>query len=165
LAGKDHDRNGIAICRSDAGNRVGGTWSRGDQGNSDVSLDPGIGIGSMDSGLLMTNKNVGYLFAFYQFIIDVDNRPAGKTENCLNSLLEEAFQQRLSTCHFHIFIPSSQSLDSSAGFNAAAVRNKIENIAGLAILPAHYHEKSDYKVQPDKLSSLFGWKNTGKQPD
>jgi len=101
LAGEYHYWNGIAVGRGNTGNRVGGSRAGGHQGNAYIADDPGIGISGMNRGLFMTNENMGNIFIPEEFIIDVNYRSAGETEDNFNVLFLKTFHQCLCACHFH----------------------------------------------------------------
>ncbi len=111
LAGEDHHRNRIAIGRSNAGHGIGGAGAGGNQGHPHLALDPAIGIGGMDRRLFVANQNVGKFLGPQQFVVKIDDRAAGKSEDNLDSLFFQALDECLRSSHLlHRIFPACGEL-------------------------------------------------------
>jgi hypothetical protein len=55
----------------------------------------------MDPGLFVAGKNMPDLLEREQFIIEIDNRAAGITENRIHTFKLQTFKEYSSTVHLH----------------------------------------------------------------
>ena len=82
-----------------AGNTVGGAGAGGEQGHADFAGGPGIAVCGMDGSLLVTDKDMLNI-RIEQFVIQINDRAARKTENNADTFFLQALDDRLCTCHF-----------------------------------------------------------------
>ena len=91
LPGDDDHRDGIHVGGGDAGDGVGGARAAGGNSHPDLAAGPGVAVGSMDRGLLMTGQDV-LDRRIHQVIVDVDDRPAGITKDGVHPFQAQAFE-------------------------------------------------------------------------
>ena len=59
---------------SDAGNRVGGAWTGGNQHHAGLAGSAGVAVRHVGSALLVTHQNVLNLLLPVDFVVDVQYR-------------------------------------------------------------------------------------------
>ena len=101
LAGEHHDGDGVQVGRGNARHRVGGAGARGDQGHPHLGRGPGIAVRGVDRSLFVAYQDMPDAGGPVQFVIDIEDHPAGVTEDVLDSLPLQAFHQNLGAGHFH----------------------------------------------------------------
>ena len=94
-----NDGNRIHVCGGDTSDQIGSAWSGGSHADADLSGGSRIAVRRVGSSLLMGGEDVtDLLVMFIEFIIDIQDRAAGITENGIHSLLFQTFYNDLGTC-------------------------------------------------------------------
>ena len=76
-----HQRNRIAICRGNTGNRIGCAGAGSDQRHADLAANAGIRIGRVDGSLLVAGQNMFEFMKLVNGVVDFQYCAAGITEN------------------------------------------------------------------------------------
>ena len=84
----------IHVCRGDARHEIGGTGSRGCNNNSRSASCAGVAVRRVSRRLLVAGEYMANFIAFVKFIVDIEHRTAGITENRIDSLFEQHIYQR-----------------------------------------------------------------------
>ena len=91
LAGEHHDGDGVQVGRGNARHRVGGAGARGHQGHPHLGRGPGIAVGGVDRSLFVAYQDMPDVGGPGQFVIDIEDHPAGVTEDVFDSLPLQTF--------------------------------------------------------------------------
>ena len=95
MAGDGNDGNRIHVCGGDTSDQIGSARSGGSHADTDLSGGSRIAVRRVGSSLLMGGEDVtDLLVMFIEFIINIQDRAAGITENGIHSLLFQTFSQR-----------------------------------------------------------------------
>ncbi len=101
LTGKNDERNGIAVRRGDPGHSIGGTGAGRGKTNAHLARSARIAVSGMDSPLFMPHENMADIRVAGQFVVDVDDRPAGIPEEEVNALALQTFQKNPGPGAYH----------------------------------------------------------------
>ena len=103
IACNSDQRNTVHISCGDTGHKIGRARAAGGQAYADFAGRAGIAVRHMRGALFMRGQIMGDLVSvFVKCIIDVEDRTSRISEDRIDSLLEQACDNDLSTCHFHI---------------------------------------------------------------
>ena len=84
----------IHVCCGDARHEIGGTGSRGRDNDSRSARRAGVSVRRVSRRLLVAGEYMANFIAFVKFIVDIEHRTAGITENRIDSLFEQHIYQR-----------------------------------------------------------------------
>jgi hypothetical protein len=101
LTGDAHHRNRIHVGRGDAGHGIGHARTGGHQRNADPLRRTRIGVGRVNSGLLVANQNVLDLILLEKCVIDVKNGPTRVAEYTIHLFFLQAPDYNFCTADHH----------------------------------------------------------------
>ena len=103
VAGDGHHGHTVHIGGRDAGHEIGRTGAAGRHADADFAGGPGIAVRRVGSTLFVGGQIVMDLVAvFIKRVIYVQDGTAGITENGIHALLQQALDDDIRTCHFHL---------------------------------------------------------------
>ena len=108
----DHDqRNRIAQRIGQAGHRVGGARSGGDQHGADLAGGTCIAFGRVHRALLVPHENMVHFVLLKQSVVDRQHGAARITEKMLNALIGQCLDHHFRAAHFrHDLLPLSSAV-------------------------------------------------------
>src|SRR5688572_3084974 len=96
LTGDDYYRSGIHVGVGDAGHGICGAGPGGNQRNPDTARGTGITLGHVHGALFMAHEVVRHAIARApKLVVDVKDSSTGITENRIDALMQECFDQNL----------------------------------------------------------------------
>jgi hypothetical protein len=101
LPGKHHNGDGVQVGRGNTRHRIGGAGPRRHQGHPYLGRGPGIAVGGVHRGLFVAHQDMLDARGAGHFVIDIDDHPAGVTEDMPDSLSLQAFHENLGAGQFH----------------------------------------------------------------
>ena len=113
LAGDADQRNRVHQRIGEAGHRIGGAGTRGDEHDARLAGRAGIAFRRMGRPLLVAHQDVLHLLLLEDLVIDRQHRAAGIAENMLDPLVGQRLQHDLGARHLLIF-PLAMSIPSSS---------------------------------------------------
>ena len=108
LAGDAHQRDRIHQSVGQAGDRIGGTRTRGHQHAAHLAGGTRIAFGRMHGSLLVADENVAKLVLLEDRIIDRQNRTAGIAEQGICPLIDHGLHHHFRAGHLlgrHRLVP------------------------------------------------------------
>ena len=97
LASEHHHRNGVHVRRSNPGHGIGRARPGRDQHDTDLAGGTRIPIRHVSCALLMAHQHMLHLVLLKDRIVNMQHRPAGVTENDIDTFFLQAADKNLST--------------------------------------------------------------------
>ena len=100
LTTDDDHGNAVHIGCGNAGHGIGQTWTRCDQGHTDIAGSACIAIGCMDCSLFVANQHVLNGVLFEESVVDVQNGTTWVTPDVFDVFGLERFNEDFATAQF-----------------------------------------------------------------
>ena len=109
LAGDAHDRDRVHQRVGQAGHRIGGAGTRGDQHAADLAGRARVAFRRVHRALLVPHQDVAQLLLLEHGVVDRKYRAARIPENVLDPLIEQGLDHHLGAGHFWVMACSTLS--------------------------------------------------------
>ena len=103
LTRDDDHGNRVHVGRGNTGHGIGQAWPAGHNADTGLFAGARIGVGCMNSRLLVSHQDVLDLVLLKDFVVDVEHGATGVAKKVLNLFFLETLHQDFCACHFHMW--------------------------------------------------------------